>query len=51
MTELPADDEHPDAVFVQDRVCVLDGRAIVDLSVVASRRGEAAALVEVLGRF
>jgi dimethylargininase len=50
VTELPADDEHPDAVFVQDRVCVLDGRAIVGPSAVASRGGEAAALVEVLGR-
>ena len=50
VTELPADDEHPDAVFVQDRVCVLDGRAIVGPSAVASRRGEAEALVEVLGR-
>ena len=50
VTELPADDEHPDAVFVQDRVCVLDGRAIVGPSAVASRRGEAAAIVEVLGR-
>jgi len=50
VTELPADDEHPDAVFVQDRVCVLDGRAIVGPSAVASRRGEAAALVEVFGR-
>ncbi len=29
VTELPADDEYADAVFVQDRVCVLDGRAIV----------------------
>lgn len=50
VTELPADDEHPDAVFVQDRVCVVDGRAIVGPSAVASRRGEAAALVDVLGR-
>lgn len=50
VTELPADDEHPDAVFVQDRVCVVEGRAIVGPSAVASRRGEAAALVEVLGR-
>ena len=49
VTVLPADDEHPDAVFVQDRVCVLDGRAIVGPSAVASRLGEAAALVEVLG--
>ena len=50
VTELPADDEHPDAVFVQDRVCVVDGRAIVGPSAMASRRGEAAALVDVLGR-
>ena len=50
VTELPADDEHPDAVFVQDRVCVLEGRAILGPSAVESRRGEAEALVEVLGR-
>jgi dimethylargininase len=50
VTELPSDDEHADAVFVQDRVCVVDGRAIVGPSAVASRRGEAAALVDVLGR-
>jgi dimethylargininase len=50
VTELPADDERPDAVFVQDRVCVVDGRAIVGPSAVASRRGEAAAIVQVLGR-
>jgi dimethylargininase len=37
---LPADDEHPDAVFVQDRVAVIDGRAIVGHSAVAERRGE-----------
>jgi dimethylargininase len=50
VTELAADDEHPDAVFVQDRVCVLDGRAIVGPSAVVSRRGEAEALIEVLRR-
>jgi dimethylargininase len=50
VTELSADDEHPDAVFVQDRVCVLDGRAIVGPSAVESRRGETEALIEVLGR-
>jgi dimethylargininase len=48
VTELPPDEEHPDAVFVQDRVCVVDGRAIVGPSAVASRRGEAASIVEVL---
>jgi dimethylargininase len=50
VTELPADDEHPDAVFVQDRVSVIDGRAIVGPSAVESRRGEAEALIDVLGR-
>jgi dimethylargininase len=50
VTVLPADDGHPDAVFVQDRVCVLGGRAIVAPSAVASRRGEAKALIDVLGR-
>jgi dimethylargininase len=48
VTELPADDEHPDAVFVQDRVCVLDGRAIVGPSAVPSRRGEAEPILEVV---
>ena len=51
VTELPADDEHPDAVFVQDRVCVVDGHAIVGPSAVSSRRGEAGALVELVERF
>ena len=51
MTELPPDDERADAVFVQDRVAVVDGRAIVGRSAVETRRGEEAAIVEVLGRF
>ena len=38
---LPADDERPDAVFVQDRVAIIDGRALVGPSAVAERRGEA----------
>jgi len=49
VTELSPDDEHPDAVFVQDRVGVVAGRAIVGPSAVPSRRGEAQAIVEVLG--
>src|SRR5215472_14755693 len=49
--ELAPDDLHPDAVFVQDRVCILDGRAIVGPSVVASRRGESEAIVQVVERF
>ena len=49
VTELPADDAHPDAVFVQDRILVVDGRAIVCPSAVESRRGEDGSLVAVLG--
>lgn len=49
--ELPPDDARPDAVFVQDRVHAVDGRAIVGPSAVESRRGEAAAIVAVIGRF
>jgi dimethylargininase len=45
---LPPDAEHPDSVFVQDPVLVVDGRAIVCRSAAESRQGEADALVEVL---
>lgn len=48
--ELPADGLHPDAVFVQDRVCILDGRAVVGRSAVASREGEEAPIVKALAR-
>jgi len=40
VTVLPADDAHPDSVFVQDRVLVADGRAIVCPSAVEARQGE-----------
>lgn len=48
--ELPPDDLHADSVFVQDRICVLDGRAIVSRSAVASREGEEGPILEVLQR-
>jgi dimethylargininase len=48
VTELPADDAHPDSVFVQDRVLILDGRAIVCPSAVESRSGEEEALLRAL---
>lgn len=48
VTELPADDRHPDAVFVQDRVLVLGGRAIVCPSGVPEREGEEDALIAAL---
>jgi dimethylargininase len=46
--ELPPDDDHPDAVFVQDPVLLVDGRAVVLLSAEESRRGEAPPLVAAL---
>ena len=45
---LPPDEEHPDAVFTQDPIVIVDDCAIVTRSAVESRRGEAAALVDVL---
>ncbi|MGH9367665.1 MAG: arginine deiminase-related protein, partial [Thermoanaerobaculia bacterium] len=45
---LPADDARPDAVFVQDRVAVVGGRAIVGPSAIALRRGEAEPIAAVL---
>jgi dimethylargininase len=46
---LPPDDEHPDAVFVQDPVIVIGRQAIVARSAMPSRQGEANALSGVLG--
>jgi len=45
---LPADADHPDAVFVQDPVIVVDGCAIATRSAAESRRGEADALLAIL---
>jgi dimethylargininase len=50
VTELPPDEEHPDAVFVQDRACVVNGLAITGPSAVPSRHGETAPIVEILRR-
>lgn len=46
--ELPPDDDHPDAVFVQDPVLVIDGCAIACRSAAESRQGEADALLAIL---
>jgi dimethylargininase len=46
--ELPPDDVRPDAVFVQDRACILGARAIFGRSAVSSREGEEAPILEVL---
>lgn len=48
VTELPPDDAHADAVFVQDRILVLDGRAIVCPSAADSRQGEEESLITAL---
>lgn len=48
VTVLPSDGAHPDAVFVQDRLLVLDGRVIVCPSAVESRRGEDESLISAL---
>jgi dimethylargininase len=45
---LPPDDEHPDAVFVQDPVLVIGRQAIAARSAMPSRRGEAEALLAIL---
>ena len=50
MEELASDDDRPDAVFVQDRVAVIGGRAIVGPSAIASRRGEAEPIVAMMQR-
>ena len=46
--ELPPDDDHPDAVFVQDPVLVIDRCAIACRSAAETRRGEANALLAIL---
>jgi dimethylargininase len=48
--ELPPDDVHPDAAFVQDRACILGERAIFGRSAVPSREGEEAPILEVVQR-
>ncbi len=51
VTLIPADDTLPDSVFVQDPVCVLEGKAVVGSPAEEPRRGEAPALVAALARF
>ncbi|MBN2561005.1 MAG: dimethylargininase [Phycisphaerae bacterium] len=49
--ELPAQEEWPDSVFVEDTAVVTDEIAIITRPGAPSRRPEAAAMAEVLGRF
>ena len=46
---LPCDEEHPDAVFVEDTAVVLDELAVIARPGAESRRGETAAVAEALG--
>ncbi len=48
---LPPDDRYPDCPFVEDTAVVLDGRALITRPGAPSRRGEVAAVAEVLGHF
>jgi dimethylargininase len=49
--ELEPDENHPDAVFVQDPVLIAGGVAVRLRSAAPSRRGEADSLIEVLRAF
>jgi dimethylargininase len=48
---LPALEEHPDAVFVEDPAIVLDELAVITTMGAASRRGERASLAAALAEF
>lgn len=48
---LPPDDRYPDCPFVEDTAVVLDGRALIARPGAPSRRGEVAAVSEILGHF
>ena len=49
--ELPGDDRLPDSVFVEDPAVVVDEVAVIARMGAASRRGEAHAMADALGRF
>jgi len=51
VVEIPADPDLPDCCFVEDVAVVLDGLAVLTRPGAESRRGEVAAVEEVLARF
>ena len=51
VVSLPALEEHPDAVFVEDPAIVLDEVAVITTMGAASRRGERASLAAALAEF
>lgn len=48
---LPADDAHPDCVFVEDTAIVLSDLAVITRPGADSRRGETGPIAEALGRY
>jgi len=51
LTELPADEQHPDGTFVEDTAVVAERVAVVTRPGAASRAGEVGAVAEALRRF
>ena len=51
VVSIPADDQHPDCVFVEDTVVVAGGRALITTPGLPSRRGEVAAVARALAPF
>jgi dimethylargininase len=49
--ELPADDAHPDCVFIEDTAIVFDDVAVITRPGAESRRGETAAVANALTRY
>lgn len=51
LIELPADDAHPDCVFIEDTAVVFDDLAVITRPGAESRRGETRAVAEVLATY
>src|SRR5262249_8595973 len=51
LERVPADDDMPDSVFIEDTAVVFDDLAIVTRPGAASRRAETAAVAEAVSRF
>jgi dimethylargininase len=51
MVSLPADDAHPDCVFIEDTAIVLDDVAVITRPGAESRRGETRAVAEALAHY
>jgi dimethylargininase len=51
VVELPADDAHPDCVFIEDTAIVLDDVAVITRPGAESRRGETRVVAEALAQY